>query len=136
MFTYSRKAQYHETDQMGMIHHSNYVKWMEEARLAFMDEIGMGYTEVEKASVISPVTGIGLNYKKPVSFADEVEIGISVVSYNGIKLELEYKFFNKTKNELCTTATSSHCFIKEGRVISLKRDLPELDVKIAACLKE
>ena len=32
-YTYYRKAQYHETDQMGIIHHSNYVKWMEEASI-------------------------------------------------------------------------------------------------------
>ena len=40
MGVYRRKAQYHETDQMGIIHHSNYVKWMEEARIDFMKEMG------------------------------------------------------------------------------------------------
>lgn len=48
MGVYRRKAQYHETDQMGIIHHSNYVKWMEEARIDFMKELGFGYGEVEK----------------------------------------------------------------------------------------
>ena len=48
MGVYRRKAQYHETDQMGIIHHSNYVKWMEEARIDFMKEMGFGYGEVEK----------------------------------------------------------------------------------------
>ena len=43
MGVYRRKAQYHETDQMGIIHHSNYVKWMEEARIDFMKELGFGY---------------------------------------------------------------------------------------------
>ena len=47
MSVYKRKAQYHETDQMGIIHHSNYIKWMEEARIAFMGEMGFGYGEVE-----------------------------------------------------------------------------------------
>ena len=47
MGVYRRKAQYHETDQMGIIHHSNYVKWMEEARIDFMKELGFGYGEVE-----------------------------------------------------------------------------------------
>ena len=42
MFVYKRRAQYHETDQMGIIHHSNYVKWMEEARVRFMDLLGLG----------------------------------------------------------------------------------------------
>ena len=42
-YTYYRKAQYHETDQMGIIHHSNYVKWMEEARIGYMNQMGFSY---------------------------------------------------------------------------------------------
>ena len=44
-YTYCRKAQYHETDQMGIIHHSNYVKWMEEARIGYMNQMGFSYTK-------------------------------------------------------------------------------------------
>ncbi len=132
MFTYIRKAQYHETDQMGIIHHSNYVKWMEEARIAFMDELGMGYDQVEASNVVSPVVGISLEYRKPVHFAEQVEIRINVLSYTGAKLELEYQFRNLTTGELCTTAVSKHCFLKDGRLISVKRHLPELHEKLLA----
>ena len=45
-YTYYRKAQYHETDQMGIIHHSNYVKWMEEARIGYMSRMGFSYKKV------------------------------------------------------------------------------------------
>ena len=51
MFTYSRKAHYHETDQMGVVHHANYPKWMEEARVAFLDEMGLSYRAMEEAGV-------------------------------------------------------------------------------------
>lgn len=71
MGVYRRKAQYHETDQMGIIHHSNYVKWMEEARIDFMKELGFGYGEVEKRGIVSPVAGVsGFIYKKPGAFDD------------------------------------------------------------------
>ena len=127
MFKYLRKAHYHETDQMGLIHHSNYVKWMEEARVAFMDRIGMGYVEVEKAGVVSPVTAVSVEYKKPVRFSEEVGIQVSVLSYSGVRLELEYRFFLMPERVLCTAAISKHCFLKDGRIVSLKRQLPELD---------
>ena len=78
MFKYLRKAHYHETDQMGLIHHSNYVKWMEEARIAFMDELGLSYRSLEESGIASPVTGINVEYKKPVRFDDEIEIRVSV----------------------------------------------------------
>lgn len=58
MFKYIRRAQYHETDQMHIIHHSNYVKWMEEARTAYLDQMGLGYKEVEALGIISPVVSI------------------------------------------------------------------------------
>lgn len=63
MFKYIRRAQYHETDQMHIIHHSNYVKWMEEARTAYLDQMGLGYKEVEALGIISPVVSISLDYK-------------------------------------------------------------------------
>ena len=51
MFVYSRKAHYHETDQMGVVHHANYPKWMEEARVAFLDSLGMSYRAMEEAGL-------------------------------------------------------------------------------------
>ena len=134
MFTYLRKAQYHETDQMGVVHHSNHVKWMEEARVAFMDELGLSYRDVEASSVASPVVALAVEYRKPVKFADEVEVRIEVKGYDGIRIELAYEFFDRTSGKVGATATSKHCFVKDGRVASLKRELPELDAKFAALL--
>ena len=44
---YVHQAQYYETDQMGIIHHSNYIRWMEEARIAYMDEMDFPSGELE-----------------------------------------------------------------------------------------
>ena len=137
MFCYRRTAQYHETDQMGIIHHANYIKWMEEARVAFMDEVfGFGYVEMEAAQVFSPVIGVELAYRRPVWFADRVEIEVEIASYTGMRLVLNYRMRNVTKGTLCTTATSTHCFLRDNRVVSLKTELPVLDEKIRACMKD
>ena len=127
MFTYHRKAQYHETDKMSIIHHSNYVKWMEETRVAFMDSIGYSFRRMEQTGIASPVVGITVDYKKPVEFDDDVEVRLSILKYSGAVLELGYEFYNVTKGEVCTTATSRHCFVKDGRIVSLKKVLPEFD---------
>ncbi len=136
MFKYLRKAHYHETDQMGLIHHSNYVKWMEEARIAFMDELGLSYRSLEESGIASPVTDINVEYKKTVRFDDEIEIKVSVGKYTGVKLEVKYFIYNVTSDELSAEATSSHCFIKDGRIISLKRDKPELDEMIRKSMED
>ena len=135
MGVYRRKAQYHETDQMGIIHHSNYVKWMEEARIDFMKELGCGDGEVEKRGIVSPVAGVSVSYKKPVLFDDVVGISVSVKKYSGVVLELAYEFFNVTRGEVCTEASSKHCFTRNGELVSLKKEIPELDVLFRSCVK-
>ena len=132
MFTYHRKAQYHETDKMSIIHHSNYVKWMEETRVTFMDSLGYSFRRMEQTGIASPVVGITVDYKKPVEFDDDVEVRLSILKYSGAVLELGYEFFNVTKGEVCTTATSKHCFVKDGRIVSLKKVLPEFDGILAS----
>ncbi|MDD7218866.1 MAG: acyl-CoA thioesterase, partial [Clostridia bacterium] len=68
-----------------------------------------------------------------VSFDDEIQISVSIKKYNGISLEFNYQFFNITKNEICTTAYSRHCFLKNGKLISVKKEVPELDLIINNC---
>ncbi|MBR2666549.1 MAG: acyl-CoA thioesterase [Oscillospiraceae bacterium] len=136
MFQYIRKAQYHETDQMGVIHHANYVKWMEEARVAFMDDLGMGYERMEADGLVSPVVGIELDYRKPVRFSDEVEVRVFVRSHAGVRMEIGYEFYNRTAGTLCATGSSRHCFLKDGRIVSLKKLLPEFAAALAAASRE
>ena len=71
---YEHHAKYYETDQMGIIHHSNYVKWMEEARLDLMDQIGLNYRQMEDMEIISPVLSISVEYHSMVHFDDTVVI--------------------------------------------------------------
>ena len=127
---YEHKAQYYETDQMGIIHHSNYVKWMEEARMDLMNQIGLSYKQMEEMEIISPVLSISVDYHSMVRFDDTVIIQTKLVKYNGIKMEVEYVMTDKATGELRTTARSSHCFLnRAGKPISLKRSYPELDTK-------
>lgn len=136
MHTYIRKAQYHETDKMGIIHHSNYIKWMEEARVDFLDSIGFGFKEIENRGVVSPVTDISVSYKNSVRFDDVVEINVFVQKYSGVILEIGYEFINKCDGKVCTTATSKHCFILDNKIISLKRKIPELDKLIRDSMED
>ena len=132
MFTFSRKANYHETDKMGIIHHSNYIKWMEEARIAYMESLGYGFDKVEEKGIVSPVAGITITYKTPVLFNEVVDIQISLTRYSGVVQEVSYTFVKHNTGELCATATSKHCYLKDGKVVNLKHEIPELDKLFAS----
>ena len=70
MQPYIREAKYYETDQMGIIHHSNYIRWMEEARIDLLDQIGYPYSRFEEMGYMSPVLHADCEYKKSVKFDD------------------------------------------------------------------
>ena len=125
MMTYERKAFYHETDQMGVIHHSNYLRWLEEARIFFLDNLGLSYKKMEEIGIISPVVSIKLDYVKPVKFDDYVLIDMKVIKYTGVKMIFEYVIRDKNTNDVMVRAESSHCFTNGKSVISFKREYPE-----------
>ena len=61
---YQHIAQYYETDQMGIIHHSNYIRWFEESRIDYLKQIGLPYEDMEKNGMISPVLEVSCQYMK------------------------------------------------------------------------
>lgn len=126
MYQYHRKVQYHETDKMGITHHSNYIKWMEEARAAFLESVALPFQAVEEHGIVSPVAGLSISYKKPSTFGDEIVIEVDITKYSGVRLEIGYTMVDATTGVLIATAVSKHCFVKDDQIISLKRVEPEL----------
>lgn len=131
MKPYEYKAQYYETDQMGVIHHSNYIRWMESARIDYLEQMGISYREMERRGIVSPVVEVSVKYRSMVRFGDTVQIFLQVEKYNGVKLEFSYRIVDKETGQLRLTGKSGHCFIdQEGNILSLKRELPEIHRKI------
>ncbi len=125
MKPYKHTVQYYETDKMGFTHHSNYIRWMEEARVDFFDQIGWSYAKFEEEGLISPVTSVECKYKQSTTFPDEVSIDIKVVEFNGVKLKLAYTMTNQDGKTVCE-ASSEHCFLgKDGKFVRVKKLYPE-----------
>ena len=120
---YEHQAQYYETDQMGIIHHSNYIRWFEEARTNLLDQLGFGYDQMEKLGIIIPVLAITCTYKSMVYYNDRVYIIPKIEEFNGIRLTISYRIVDKATGVLRTTGESKHCFLdKTNRPISLKKE--------------
>lgn len=125
--SYEHKVQYYETDQMGIVHHSNYIRWFEEARTYVLEEIGFGCKKMEECGVMSPVLAVNAEYKSMTHYSDIVCIDTKLASYNGIKLQLDYVIRDKATGEVRCSGYTRHCFLTpEGRPVSLKRSYPEI----------
>ena len=105
---YRRKAYYYETDRMDIVHHSNYVRWLEEARVDLMAQAGSPFEVTESMGVVSPVLSVTTEYKYPVKFGDEFEVRAKITEFNGCKFSLSYEIVNLTANKLsCLASTLS-----------------------------
>ncbi|MBR6245380.1 acyl-CoA thioesterase [bacterium] len=121
---YTHTVQYYETDKMGITHHSNYIRWMEEARVDFLANAGWSYEKLEAEGIISPVVAVNCSYKKNTTFADKVDIEVKIKEFNGVKLKLGYTMFHGSA--LVCEAESVHCFVNsDGHLIRLKREYPD-----------
>lgn len=136
MEKYIHKVQYYETDKMGITHHSNYIRWMEEARVDFFEKVGYDYKRLEDEGIISPVIGVECEYKTSTRFEDLIEIEVKILEFKGVRLIFEYVMKNAKTGDIVAKATSKHCFInEEGRPIILKKEFPELDEKFKNLIK-
>ena len=135
MFTFERTVAYSETDKMGITHHSNYVKFMEDTRVAFLKDINFPFEVMEAKGIVSPVISVSVEYKKTTTFADVLLITPVITKYTGVKLELDYEIRNKATGELTNIGHSAHAFMTEdGKIVSLKKAFPEMDAALrAAC---
>ena len=124
MSLYQHEVQYYETDRMGITHHSNYIRWMEEARVAFLKDIGWDYVKLEEMGIISPVIDVQCQYKNTTTFADKVMIETTVKKFSGIKLILQYEMKNEA-GKIVALAESAHCFLdKDGKMLRLAKQFP------------
>lgn len=123
---YKRKVQYYETDKMGFVHHSNYIRWFEEARSDFFDKAGAPYCETEKRGIFSPVVSVNCEYKKPAVYGEEFIVDAVLEEFGNVKFCFSYTVTNEN-GELKAIGKSEHCFLhKEGKVISLKKEWPAM----------
>lgn len=136
MNKYIHKVNYYETDKMGVTHHSNYIRWMEEARVDFLEQIGYGYAKLEEDGIISPVIGIECDYKMPTTFDDIIEIQVEIEEFKGVKLVIKYIMTNQKSKETVLIGKSKHCFVnKENKPIILKRTFPSFDRMLKKLVK-
>lgn len=137
MEKYRHKVNYYETDRMGITHHSNYLRFMEEARVDFLEKIGWGYDKLEAMGIISPVTAVSCQYKESTTFNDNIDVYVRVKDFKGVKLVIEYEMIKTSNGHTALIGTSEHCFLNSSlRPVRLDRECPEFYTKLRELAQE
>ena len=134
---YERKINYYETDKMGVVHHSNYIRFFEEARCEFLQEAGLPYDMLEENGIMSPVLGFSCKYKQHVTFGDTIEIHTTIKEFSGVKFTIFYSVYDKKTGNLCVTGESNHCFTDTNiRPLNLKKHFPDIYEKFNSLVEK
>lgn len=124
---FKRTVNYYETDKMQVVHHSNYVRYLEECRMDFMRQLNIDYRELENKGVMIPVLSVECNYKAPVRFGDTICIVPKLEKFRGMKFVMSYRIYSEDYGILHNEAETSHCFVDfDFQPVRLKRDYPEV----------
>ena len=134
--SYIRVVNYYETDQMHVVHHSNYARYLEEARLNLMDQVGLSYDKMERLGIIIPVLELHDYYIKSITYGDVIEIVPRIVKLTPVRFTLEYEIFRSGTDELIHRAETSHAFVdSDFKPMNMKKKFPDLYEKMQAIVR-
>lgn len=124
-YEYVIKPRFSDTDSYGVMHHSSYFKWFEEARCTFSKEI-LKFEEdlLNGNSIKFPVIECSCRFKESVIYGDEVKIYLKFLIGKSAKITFEYKAVNLRSNRICAVGKTTHMFLDENNRICL--NTPEL----------
>lgn len=94
-------VRYYETDQMGIVHHSNYIRYFECGRTAMLKELGLPLEKIEEAGVMLPVVSVECRYKVPAKLGDTLKV-VSIINESPrAKLVIRNEIFNPAGQLVC-----------------------------------
>ena len=103
---------YKHTDQMGFVHHSNYICYYEEARSAFMREYGVSYAKMEAEGVLMPILHIESDYRRPAFYDDELTVRVLIEKVPKARFTVDYEVYN-SQGELLNTGQTVLGFLRK-----------------------
>ena len=136
---YRRKVRYYETDRMGVVHHSNYLRLLEDARMDWLGDNVMEYGEMEKLGIIVPAVSAAGNFRDFLRFDDLFSVHVHLVRFSGVQMHFRYEVYNLNTGKLCYDGVSSHYLATDGDYrpyLSVRKKYPELYKKLQSMVEK
>ncbi len=104
------EVRYAETDQMGIVHHSNYAVYFEQARVEWLRSVGMQYHELEKEGLMLPLINLNVDFKKPLHFGDVIKVSCALEALPSVKMRFVYTI-QINEHTTCSLGSTTHVFM-------------------------
>lgn len=104
------QVHFYDTDTMGVVHHSNYIRWFEIGRVEYLRKLGVDLNEMMADGILFPITKVEAQYHSPAHFDDILEIETTAKALTKAKMEFEYKVFRSGEDKVLVTGFSQNVF--------------------------
>ncbi|MCR5681359.1 MAG: acyl-CoA thioesterase [Clostridiales bacterium] len=126
-YAYVRRINYYETDRMGIVHHSNYIRYLEETRCDWMETVGIPMSLLEERGFTIPVLEVTCRYLHPVTSGDVIRIVPKITLYNGVRMTVAYVITDEKTGQPVAEASSGHCFTTlDLHPANMKKKAPDI----------
>jgi acyl-CoA thioester hydrolase len=124
--THAIRVIYADTDAMGIVYHTNYVKWFEIGRTEMMRAIGLVYAELESDAFNLPLSEAYCHYLAPARYDDVVLIDTGIGYVRRASIRFDYEIWNERREKQLVEGYTVHaCTNREGKIVRFKQDFME-----------
>lgn len=124
MFTYKRRVNFYDTDLMGVVHHANYIRYFEEARVEYLRAAGWDLMELMDEGIVFPIVEVEAKYKESARYDEIILIHTYMRNVDRVKLEIEYEAVSEKTGRVLATGRTVNTFTdtKTGRIVRLPKE--------------
>ena len=105
-FEHFLDVRYYETDQMGIVHHSNYIRYFECGRIAMLDQVGLPMHKIEEMGIMLPIISVDCRYRYPARLGDRLRIVTYFEELPRVKFTVKTEIYNQNGDLLCNGGVS------------------------------
>lgn len=128
------RVRYAETDQMGIVYHSNYYVWFDMGRTEFIRALGINYCEMEKRGLLLPLLETHCIYRKAARYDEIITVKTSLAELKGVRITFKYEVYNQNDDLLAQGSTVQAFVDRSLKPLNVKKIFPDIYEKLTACL--
>lgn len=113
------RVKFFDTDTMGVVHHSNYIRMFETGRVEFLRQLDLTLTEMMNDGILFPIVDIGAKFHAPAKFDDELEIETIPEALTRAKMQFSYVVRRSGEEKILVEGTSTNVFTCDGKICRL-----------------
>lgn len=124
MFAYKKRVTFYETDGMQVVHHANYLRYMEDARVEYFRAGGLELNDLMEEGIVFPIVEVSVKYRKSARYDDILVVKAYLRRLDRARFDFDYEIINEKTGDLLVTGHTVNTYTdsRTGRIVRLPKE--------------